>query len=104
MALLNLPADGLLLNLLGMLICLFIVIASVCRINASDVKRWRVSCVQVMYLCFVFWAAGVFFELGQGAPIDFHGGAGALGILLHLHITRFRHRRKHAARMAREQT
>jgi hypothetical protein len=88
MALLNLPLDLLVINVLLTLACVLIVYTCLCRIVHSKVNRWRVSAMQLMCLCFTCWAAHVFFVLMRGVVFEPHDVAAAMGILLHLHLTR----------------
>lgn len=83
-SLLNLPTDHMLVNIAGILLCVAIAIASVCRINLSEARRWRISLEQAMLLCFALWSAGTMADLAHGRNIGWHGAAAGLGIALYL--------------------
>lgn len=89
----NLPSltpDLLLSNMIGMVLCLAIMFACICRLNAKNATRMRLSLQQVMYVCFALWAAGTLRELWLGHIIGWHGAAAGLGIFAHL-ATSFRY-------------
>lgn len=71
-----------------LLVCAFVALSCVCRINAARVTPWRISLTQAMYIGFGFWAMSTVVEVltGLESASLCHLGAG-MAIMLHLYLT-----------------
>jgi Ca2+/H+ antiporter len=87
MTLLHLPIDLLLLNFVGMCLCLGIIVSCICRLNVSRTMNWRMLLVQMMLVSFAAFTAGTFVELLRGQVLSMHQALGVLGILLYVVVT-----------------
>lgn len=75
-------------TMLLLLACVGIALCCICRLNASDVTKGRVTLTQMMYLAFAFWAFDTFshFLRSQTVP-EACDMAVAFGLSLYLYIT-----------------
>ena len=85
--LLSLPLGHFLANAAGLLVCLTVMVVCICRVDISEVVRWRLDLEQLMLLSFALWACGTAIDLVRGRDIGVHNVAAGFGILLYFFLS-----------------